>query len=433
MNIDNETPENTGAVRTRTITINPDLAHSDAFTLADLLFRFSECVIRVTSKDRKLTKEKLIDSETTQDLWIRYETDTGQVYVKSRQFRRNLGKPLQQDLKDSTQYIGYTNKHFYAGTPYPSQLCACHVFNTKIAPSKRIEALGRPAIPEEKIASHRAYLMRMHGNDGRLVDVLMKEWVKDYNRPKRIVKNKRPKAENIAEQKRTTKKLKTRIEELEAWRNDMRSWAGEVKKVRNSFEVGGVTGSYDENAVEPITIFKLLEALSMRILASQTPTQDKPEKQPLDAISEYIKLHKPQIRTTITRLTKIPSTPHTEGAEPDPDYQTKLIPALVTLPDYDPRDHKLETIGRYVETVRLDGSGKKKTLYLHTVPLRDYLEKHYPSQTIRLKHDVRYTHSQNFKIHSLPSASGLYCAVFDMRRGRKPTENLKQNNEVEES
>jgi hypothetical protein len=426
MNIDDETPENTGAVRTRTITINPDLAHSDAFTLADLLFRFSECVIRVTSKDRKLTKEKLIDSETTQDLWIRYETDTGQVYVKSRQFKRNLGKPLQQDLKDSTQYIGYTNKHFYAGTPYPSQLCACHVFNTKIAPAKRIEALGRPAIPEEKIASHRAYLMRMHGNDGRLVDVLMKEWVKDYNRPKRIVKNKRPKAENIAEQKRTTKKLKTRIEELEAWRNDMRSWAGEVqRKTEEDAAKGGVR--------EIIWAEEAIKALSMRILASQTPTQDKPEKQPLDAISEYIKLHKPQIRTTITRLTKIPSTPHTEGAEPDPDYQTKLIPALVTLPDYDPRDHKLETIGRYVETVRLDGSGKKKTLYLHTVPLRDYLEKHCPSQTIRLKHDVRYTHSQNFKIHSLPSASGLYCAVFDLRRGRKPTENPNKNNEVEES
>jgi hypothetical protein len=426
MNIDDETPENTGAVRIRTITINPGLAQSDAFTLADLLLRFSECVIRVTSKDRKLTKEKLIDSETTQDLWIRYETDTGQVYVKSRQFKRNLGKPLQQDLKDSTQYIGYTNKHFYAGTPYPSQLCACHVFNTKIAPAKRIEALGRPTIPEEKIASHRAYLMRMHGNDGRLVDVLMKEWVKDYNRPKRIVKNKRPKAENIAEQKRTTKKLKTRIEELEAWRNDMRSWAEEVqRKTEEDAAKGGVR--------EIIWAEEAIKALSMRILASQTTMQDKPEKQPLDAISEYIKLHKPQIRTTITRLTKIPSTPHTEGAEPDPDYQTKLIPALVTLPDYDPRDHKLETIGRYVETVRLDGSGKKKTLYLHTVPLRDYLEKHYPSQTIRLKHDVRYTHSQNFKIHSLPSASGLYCAVFDMRRGRKPTENPNKNNEVEES
>lgn len=424
MNIDDETLENTGAVQRRTITINPNLAHSDAFTLADLLFRYSECVIRVTSKDRKLTKEKLIDSETTQDLWIRHETDTGQVYVKSRQFKRNLGKTLQQDLKDSTQYIGYTNKHFYAGTPYPSQLCACHVFNTKIAPAKRIDALA-PSIPEEKIKTHRAYLMRMHGNDGRLVDVLMKEWIKDYNRPKKIIKNKRPKAENIAEQKRANKKLKARVEELEVWKNDLRSWAEEVrKKTEEDAAKGGIR--------EIIWAEEAIKALSMRILASQTTTQDKPEKQPLDAITAYIKEHKHMIRTTITRLTKVPETPHTEGAAVDPDYQTKLIPALATT-EYDPRDHKLETIGRYVETVRLDGSGKKKTLYLHTVPLRDYLEKHYPSQTIRLKHDVRYTHSQNFKIHSLPDASGLYCAVFDMRRGKRTTENPKQNNEIEES
>lgn len=409
MNIDDETLGNTGSVQERTFTINPQNAHADAFTLANLLFRYSECVMQVNSKDRKLTKETLIDSESTQDYWIRHEVDTGQVYVKSKQFKRKVGKALQQDLKSSTQYLGYTNKHFYAGTPYPSQLCACHVFNTKQAPAKRVAAI-HGTIPEEKITSHRNYLMRMHGNDRKLVDVLMKEWVDSYHRPKKIVKNKAPKPENIAEQKRTAKRLKVRIDEMEAWKNDLCEWAKEVKRqTEEDAAKGGVR--------EIIWVEEAIKALSMRILATPTTPQEKKQARTrLQAISEYVKLHKRQIRTTITRLTKVPETPHTEGAAIDPDYTQKLIPALATLPEYDPRNEGLETIGRYIETVRLDGSGRKKTLYLHTVPLRDYLEKHYPNLRIKLKDDIRYTHSQNFKLHSLPDASGLYCAVFDWRR-----------------
>lgn len=325
------------------------------------------------------------DFDDAEHLWIRHETYHNLVYFKASAFERLVLSPAVKAFWfGSLRYQGCVNKQFYAGTEYPRQVVRCHLFDMNASPAQR-----KTSIPAHIETQHRNYLKKKHYGDLKLIARDLEIWRQSYGKPKEAKRRSRKREGTTYQTQQQRKMLKTRIEEMEMKLSAIEGWAREVKEKAKEVKRGTEDGVDNQ-------LIGFFEALSMRILASQTAEHvAKPEKRStkLDEISTYIKENKPNIRTSITRITI------------DPDTQR---PALSTT-NYDPRDHGLETVGRYVENINLDGSGHKRKLYLHTVPLK-YAVPNY-------QEDIRYTHGQHFKLHSHPGASGLYTAVFDLKKG----------------
>lgn len=349
--------------------------------LADFLNRMRIDTLFVnTSGKRPRGSRKELDG--AEHMWIRHETYHNLIYIKAAELEKlGLSPAVKAFWFGSLRYQGCVNKQFYAGTEYPRQVVRCHLFDMNASPAQR-----KTSIPAAVENQHKNYLKKKHHGDLKLIMRDLDLWRQNYGKPKEAQRRARRKSGTTYQTQQQRKMLKTRMEEMETKLNAIEEWAREMKeKVEESVTL---TPEQTEEAIK---------ALSMRILASQTTEQptakERKRAKQLEELSLYIKEHKHMIRASITRIKTDPNTGR---------------PHLVKRIE-DPRDHGLETIGRYIEEVNLDGTGHRRKLYLHTVPLKHAVPNY--------QEDVRYSHGQHFKLHSHPGASGLYVAVFDLKKG----------------